>query len=157
MEERTSLFCLTTEFLRYLMNGDPITASAKTSRLLAEKLGLSHDEYMTTFQSRFGREEWLKPYTDEMLKSLPEKVKSIQVMCPGFQPIVWKRLKKLVKRIASILWKLAVSAMNISRHWLKDKEHIDVLYIVQENLHGWTVQSDNGLCAGLARALGAEK
>ena len=40
---------------------------------------------MTTFQSRFGREEWLKPYTDETLKSLPEKgVKSIQVMCPGF-------------------------------------------------------------------------
>ena len=39
-----------------------------------------------------------------------------------------------------------------------DKEHIDVLFdIVQENLHGWTVESDNGLRAGLARALGAEK
>ena len=50
---------------RYLMNGDPYHCEChKTSRLLAEKLGLSHDEYMTTFQSRFGREEWLKPYTD---------------------------------------------------------------------------------------------
>jgi ferrochelatase len=39
-----------------------------------------------------------------------------------------------------------------------DEEHIDVLFdIVKENLHGWTVQSDNGLRAGLARALGAEK
>ena len=40
---------------------------------------------MTTFQSRFGREEWLQPYTDETLKALPgEGVKSVQLICPGF-------------------------------------------------------------------------
>lgn len=40
---------------------------------------------MTTFQSRFGREEWLKPYTDHTLKALPEQgVKSVQIVCPGF-------------------------------------------------------------------------
>ncbi|MCC1497821.1 ferrochelatase [Alcanivorax sp. 1008] len=71
---------------RYLDNGDPYHCEChKTSRLLAERLGLSKDQYITTFQSRFGREEWLKPYTDETLKSLPgQGVKHVQVVCPGF-------------------------------------------------------------------------
>lgn len=57
----------------------------KTSRLVAERLGLAEGDYRVCFQSRFGREEWLKPYTDETLKSLPgEGVKSVQVVCPGF-------------------------------------------------------------------------
>ncbi|KAA0875098.1 ferrochelatase [Nitrincola tapanii] len=71
---------------RYLLKGDPYHCEChKTSRLLAERLGLVQDEYVTTFQSRFGREEWLKPYTDETLKSLPAQgVKSVQLVCPGF-------------------------------------------------------------------------
>jgi ferrochelatase len=53
--------------------------------LIAEKLGLSAEEYSVSFQSRFGPEEWLKPYTDETIKSLPEKgIKDLQVVCPGF-------------------------------------------------------------------------
>lgn len=72
--------------LRYLHNGDPYHCQClKTTRLVAEKLGLNHDDIITSFQSRFGREEWLKPYTDETLKALPAKgVKSVQVICPGF-------------------------------------------------------------------------
>ncbi|NVK30588.1 MAG: ferrochelatase, partial [Gammaproteobacteria bacterium] len=47
---------------RYLVNGDPYHCQChKTSRLLADKLGISSDDYMTVFQSRFGREEWLQP------------------------------------------------------------------------------------------------
>ncbi len=71
---------------RYLDQGDPYHCQChKTSRLVAEALGLHEDQYLTTFQSRFGREEWLKPYTDETLKALPgEGVKSVQVVCPGF-------------------------------------------------------------------------
>ncbi|MEE4249689.1 MAG: ferrochelatase, partial [Alcanivoracaceae bacterium] len=69
---------------RYLDNGDPYHCEChKTSRLLAERLGLQKDQYITTFQSRFGREEWLKPYTDETLKALPDQgVKHVQVVCP---------------------------------------------------------------------------
>jgi protoporphyrin/coproporphyrin ferrochelatase len=71
---------------RYLDNGDPYHCEChKTSRLLAERLGLARDQYLTTFQSRFGREEWLKPYTDETLKALPAQgVRHVQVLCPGF-------------------------------------------------------------------------
>jgi ferrochelatase len=71
---------------RYLEEGDPYHCQChKTTRLVAEALGLAEDEYMTCFQSRFGREEWLQPYTDETLKGLPEQgVTSVQVICPGF-------------------------------------------------------------------------
>ena len=145
---------------RYLMNGDPYHCEChKTSRLLAEKLGLSHDEYMTTFQSRFGREEWLKPYTDETLKSLPEKgVKSIQVMCPGFSADCLETIEEIGEENREYFMEAGGERYEYIAALNSDKEHIDVLFdIVQENLHGWTVQSDNGLRAGLARALGAEK
>jgi ferrochelatase len=71
---------------RYLEQGDPYHCEChKTTRLVAEKLGLTAGEYMTSFQSRFGREPWLQPYTDDTLKGLPSQgVKSVQVICPGF-------------------------------------------------------------------------
>lgn len=71
---------------RYLEQGDPYHCEChKTTRLVAEKLGLAAGEYMTSFQSRFGREPWLQPYTDDTLKGLPDQgVKSVQVICPGF-------------------------------------------------------------------------
>ncbi len=71
---------------RYLESGDPYHCHCyKTTRLVTEKLGLTDDQYMQTFQSRFGKEPWLKPYTDETLKSLPARgIKSVQVITPGF-------------------------------------------------------------------------
>ena len=51
---------------------------------------------MTTFQSRFGREEWLKPYTDVTLKELPgQGVKAVQVICPGFAADCLETLEEL--------------------------------------------------------------
>ena len=71
---------------RYLLNGDPYHCEChKTARLVAKNLGLEKDEWQLVFQSRFGREEWLKPYCDETLKELPSQgVKSVQMVCPGF-------------------------------------------------------------------------
>lgn len=71
---------------RYLLAGDPYFCQChKTARLVAEQLGLSDDAWQVTFQSRFGREEWLKPYTDFTLKALPgEGIHHVQVISPGF-------------------------------------------------------------------------
>ncbi|MFS1461701.1 ferrochelatase [Vibrio lentus] len=56
-----------------------------TTKLLAAELGLSSEDITMTYQSRFGREEWLKPYTDETLESLPSKgIKKIDIMAPAF-------------------------------------------------------------------------
>jgi len=71
---------------RYADEGDPyFGACLETSRLVAEELGLGAAQYRTTFQSRFGTQEWVKPYTDATLKELPARgVRSVQVLCPGF-------------------------------------------------------------------------
>jgi len=69
-----------------LERGDPYHCEChKTARLLAEALGLQPDQYMLTFQSRFGAAEWLKPYTQATLEDLGKQgVKRIDVVCPGF-------------------------------------------------------------------------
>ncbi len=68
----------------YFDKGDPYQCYCqKTSRLIREKY--SDIELLTTFQSRFGPQEWLKPYTDKILDELPKKgKKNILVICPGF-------------------------------------------------------------------------
>ncbi|EGU35933.1 ferrochelatase [Vibrio ichthyoenteri ATCC 700023] len=71
---------------RFADNGDiyPLHCQ-QTTRLLQQELGLSDDQIGMTYQSRFGREEWLQPYTDKTLEALPSKgIKSIDVMTPAF-------------------------------------------------------------------------
>ena len=69
---------------KYFDNGDPYHCYChKTTRLMSEKY--DQIEIQTTFQSRFGPQEWLKPYTDKTLEQLPSKgIKNILVICPGF-------------------------------------------------------------------------
>ncbi len=69
---------------KYFDKGDPYQCYCqKTSRLLSESY--TNIKIMTTFQSRFGPQEWLQPYTDKTLESLPnEGVKNLLVICPGF-------------------------------------------------------------------------
>ena len=71
---------------RNLMQGDPYHCEClKTGRLLGEALGLKPNDYRVTFQSRFGRAEWLKPYTALMLEDLgKDTCPHIDIVCPGF-------------------------------------------------------------------------
>ncbi len=70
----------------YFDKGDPYYCHcAKTTRLLREALGLPPERLRMTFQSRFGRAEWLQPYTAETVKALgAEGVKRLAVLTPGF-------------------------------------------------------------------------
>ena len=69
-----------------LEKGDPYHCECqKTGRLLAESLNLGTDQYQITFQSRFGRTEWLKPYTAQTLVELAQSgVERVDAICPGF-------------------------------------------------------------------------
>lgn len=71
---------------RYEQEGDFYADHCrKTAELVAQKLGLTEDQWTLTFQSRFGDEEWLQPYTDETLKAFPtQDIKKVAVVCPGF-------------------------------------------------------------------------
>ncbi|WDE05816.1 ferrochelatase [Thalassomonas viridans] len=68
----------------------------KTTQLLVAELGLGQDDYLMTFQSRFGKAEWLQPYTDVTLESLPEKGdKHIAIMSPAFSADCLETLEEL--------------------------------------------------------------
>ncbi|MFA6121648.1 MAG: ferrochelatase [Sideroxydans sp.] len=69
-----------------LEKGDPYHCEClKTGRLLAQELGLSKEQYVVSFQSRFGKAEWVKPYTTATLLELgKQKTKRVDVVCPGF-------------------------------------------------------------------------
>jgi ferrochelatase len=71
---------------RTLLLGDPYHCECqKTGRLLGESLGLSPDQFVVTFQSRFGRAEWLQPYTAPTLEALARGgAEAVDVICPGF-------------------------------------------------------------------------
>ncbi len=81
----------------YLLKGDPYHCQClKTGRLIREKLGLSPERMRVTFQSRFGNEEWLKPYTDETVMALARSgVKRMAIVAPGFTADCLETLEEL--------------------------------------------------------------
>lgn len=130
---------------RYLLNGDPYHCECyKTSRLIAEHLGLSKEQYLTTFQSRFGREEWLKPYTDETLKALPAQgVSSVQVFCPGFSADCLETIEEIGEENKEYFAHAGgkryeyISALN------DRADHIHALcQLITDNLQGWQLTAD---------------
>lgn len=72
--------------LRYFRNGDPYHCLCQeTGRLVAEELGLADGRWVVAFQSLFGKEEWIKPYTAQTVTAMGEAgVESLDVICPGF-------------------------------------------------------------------------
>jgi ferrochelatase len=86
----------------YFEKGDPYYCHCqKTARLLRARLGLSEDKLMVTFQSRFGPEEWLQPYTDKTVERLAkEGVKRIAVLNPGFVSDCLETLEEIAGQAA---------------------------------------------------------
>jgi len=71
---------------QYVIDGDPYARKCEaTARAMASRLGLSDADWSLSFQSRVGRAEWLKPYTEEVVESLARRgVKRLDAVCPGF-------------------------------------------------------------------------
>ncbi len=82
---------------KYLQQGDPYHCQCqKTSRLLRAALGWDEERWLTTFQSRFGNDVWLQPYTDETVKRLArEGVRRLALMAPGFTADCLETLEEL--------------------------------------------------------------
>jgi ferrochelatase len=85
---------------RYLLAGDPYHCQChKTARLIAERLGLAEHEWSLSFQSRVGREEWLRPYTDEILREFARQGRhEVAVVCPGFVADCLETLEEIAIR-----------------------------------------------------------
>jgi ferrochelatase len=134
----------------HLEQGDPYHCEChKTGRLLAEALGLASGKWLVTFQSRFGRAEWLKPYTQQTLEALgADGVKRVDVMCPGFVGDCLETLEEIaVENKAAFLEAGGkefsyIPCLNERDDWIKALCHI-----VAEHLHGWATNDWDGAAA----------
>jgi ferrochelatase len=82
---------------RYADAGDPYPEHCReTARLAAERLGLPRERWVISFQSLFGKEEWLRPYTDQTMRELAAGgLRSLDVVCPGFSADCLETLEEI--------------------------------------------------------------
>ena len=128
--------------LRYFRTGDPYHCLCwKTARLVAERLGIGRERWEVAFQSRFGREEWLKPYTDFTVRAMARaRVGKLDVVSPAFSADCLETLEEL-DGLNRGFW---VEAGGLSADYryipcLNDRpDHIAFLAdLVMRNLQGW--------------------
>ena len=125
---------------RYLTQGDPYHCQCqKSTRLLKERLGWADGEIITAFQSRFGREEWLKPYTVEHVADLAKAgKKNIAVIAPAFAADCIETLEEINEEIQDAFKEAGGETFTYIPCLNDDDAHIAALsQIIQENLQGW--------------------
>ncbi len=125
---------------RYLMEGDPYHCQCmKTSRLLRERLGWAPGAIESTFQSVFGREEWLRPYTVDHVADLAKAgKKNIAVIAPAFSADCVETLEEINEEIKESFEEAGGERFTYIPCLNDDALHIDALAAVaEENLRGW--------------------
>lgn len=124
----------------YFENGDPYHCHChKTARLTAEALGLDAQRWQVSFQSRVGNKEWLRPYTDELLKEWGgEGVASVQVLCPGFSADCLETLEEVAVENRGYFLGAGGKEYGYIPALNDDAEHMDMLAdLVRRHTAGW--------------------
>ena len=131
---------------RNLDAGDPYFCQChKTGRLLAETLELKNDQWLLTFQSRFGKQEWLQPYTDATLKQLAKDgTKRIDIISPGFPADCLETLEEINMENRAYFMQAGGEAYHYIPALNDTPLHIRALAdIIQQHTQGWPETSDN--------------
>ncbi len=131
---------------RYLLAGDPYHCQCyKTARLIAQKLQLDESTWQVAFQSRFGREEWLQPYTDKTLESMPaNKISSVDVFCPGFSADCVETLEEINILNRDIFIQAGGDDFNYIPALNECEDHIDAIYdLIMQHMQGWPLLGVN--------------
>lgn len=149
---------------RSLDLGDPYYCECqKTGRLLAERLGLSPEQYAVCFQSRFGRAEWLQPYTAPTLETWGKAgVRRVDVICPGFVADCLETLEEIALEGKALFLSAGgteyhyIPALNEAPQWIEALANL-----AERHLQGWPTRellpADSlNATAGRARLLGAK-
>ena len=126
--------------IRYLMEGDPYHCQcAKTTRLLRERLGWQAGSIDTSFQSVFGREEWLKPYTVKHVAELAKSGKKrIAIMAPAFSADCIETLEEINGEIREAFLHAGGEEFTYIPCLNDEPAHIAALVqVIEENLAGW--------------------
>ena len=147
---------------RTLMLGDPYHCQChKTARLLADRLGLTASQYKVTFQSRFGRAEWLQPYTEPTLHELGKAgVRRVDVVCPGFVGDCIETLEEIAMEGRQAFMTAGgkefqyIPCLNDQHEWIAA-----LAAIAQQHMAGWPTEAPDRAAGPLRReralALGA--
>ena len=134
---------------RYTLDkGDPYHCECqKSGRLIAEALGLRKDEYLITFQSRFGKAEWLQPYTTATLKKLGKaKLSRVDVVCPGFVADCLETLEEIAQEGKEDFQHAGggeyhyIPCLNQRPDWIHALTELTL-----DNLQGWLDSPDSAL------------
>jgi ferrochelatase len=131
---------------RTLLAGDPYHCHCqKTARLVAERLGLPPERWQVAFQSRFGRAEWLQPYTDKTLRQWAhDGVKQVDVVCPGFAADCLETLEEIAMQNKETFLAAGGSGLRYIPALNERADHIEALVsLIDSNLHGWVNPNDD--------------
>jgi ferrochelatase len=142
LEKKPDILCCSYHGVpkRYLMEGDPYHCQCqKTTRLLRERLGWDESQIKTTFQSKFGPEEWLQPYTVEEVARLAEDgKKSIAVCAPAFSADCIETLEEINEEIKESFEHAGGEHFTYIPCLNDNPAHIHALSkVIEENLGGW--------------------
>jgi len=144
-----------------LLNGDPYHCQCqKTARLLAAALELGDDEWILSFQSRVGREEWLRPYTDETIVELGQQgLDRLDVVCPGFSTDCLETLEEIAMQNAELFLDSGGESLHYIPALNARDDHVRFLAdLIERHLGGWPRSyPEDGACRERALAMGASR
>ena len=125
---------------KYFTKGDPYHClCSKTTRLVREQMGLSDEIAMTTFQSRFGPQEWLQPYTDKTVEKLAkDKVEHLQIVAPGFSADCLETIEELDGENREIFEEHGGKKFSYIPCLNDQSDHINLIAaLIKNELQGW--------------------
>ena len=137
-----------------LLNGDPYHCQClKTARLIAQSLELGEAEWSVAFQSRVGRVEWLRPYTDETIVELGNAgMRRLDVVCPGFAADCLETLEEIAMQYTDLF----TSSGGVDLHYIPSlnarDDHVAFLCrLIEKHVGGWPESSTDWSASEAAR------
>lgn len=120
---------------RYVDEGDEYARQCEaTAQAVADELGLTPEQWQLSYQSRFGREEWLKPYTDQTLTAWPAQgVRKIAVVCPGFAADCLETLEEIAEQNQHTFLQAGGELFTYVAALNDDRAHIELMYHLVQN------------------------
>lgn len=125
---------------RYANNGDPYPEQChRTTELLAEALNMPREKMSMSFQSVFGKEEWVKPYTDQTIEALAKKgMKRVDVICPAFSADCLETLEEIAVQGKETFVEAGGESLNLIPCLNDRQDHIEMMIrLIKQQAHDW--------------------
>ena len=139
-----------------LTNGDPYHCQChKSARLIAASLELGDDDWTVSFQSRVGRAEWLRPYTDETVKKLGGSgIQRLDIVCPGFSADCLETLEEIAIQNAAFFKSAGGGALSYIPALNARDDHVAFLArLIEKHVAGWPESSTDWSASDITREL----